>query len=207
LNPEQNKQLDMVRTSARHLLALVNDVLDISKIEAGQLEIFREPYDVQRSVEKVVNLVRPQALARHLELRLLFAASLGSLVGDARRFEQVLLNLLSNAIKFTEQGSIELSAGHVDGFAMRNAASPGPVLRVSVSDTGVGIKQDDLAVLFQPFRQLDSGLARKHEGTGLGLAICARLVDLMGGEINVRSTLGKGSTFEVVLPMDVRVDA
>jgi PAS domain S-box-containing protein len=207
LNPEQNKQLDMVRTSARHLLALVNDVLDISKIEAGQLEIFREPYDVQRSVEKVVNLVRPQAVARHLELRMLLAASLGSLVGDARRFEQVLLNLLSNAIKFTEQGSIELSAGHVDGFAMRNAASPGPVLRVSVTDTGVGIKQDDLAVLFQPFRQLDSGLARKHEGTGLGLAICARLVDLMGGEINVRSTLGKGSTFEVVLPMDVKADA
>ncbi|HEU4484395.1 MAG TPA: PAS domain S-box protein [Povalibacter sp.] len=207
LNPEQNKQLDMVRTSARHLLALVNDVLDISKIEAGQLEIFREPYDVQRSVEKVVNLVRPQALARHLELRTVLGQSLGSLVGDARRFEQVLLNLLSNAIKFTEQGSIELRAEHIEGFTMRDGTSPGSVVRVSVTDTGVGIKPDDLALLFQPFRQLDSGLARKHEGTGLGLAICARLVDLMDGEINVRSRLGEGSTFEVILPVDARAGA
>ncbi len=207
LNGEQNKQLDMVRTSARHLLALVNDVLDISKIEAGQLEVSWEPYDVHRSLEKVVNLIKPQAHARQLEMRANVPESLGRLVGDVRRFEQVLLNLLSNAIKFTERGSIELRAERIEKFRMRGSAVETAVVRVKVADTGVGIKPEDLPVLFQPFRQLDSGLARKHEGTGLGLAICARLVDLMGGEINVQSTWGEGSTFEVILPLDARANA
>ncbi|HEU4655603.1 MAG TPA: ATP-binding protein, partial [Steroidobacteraceae bacterium] len=207
LNSEQNKQLDMVRASARHLLALVNDVLDISKIEAGQLEVSWEPYDVHRSLEKVIHLIKPQAQTKQLEMRADLPTSLGRLVGDVRRFEQVLLNLLSNAIKFTERGSIELRAERIEKFRMRGSTVDTAVVRVKVSDTGVGIKPEDLPVLFQPFRQLDSGLARKHEGTGLGLAICARLVDLMGGEINVQSTWSEGSTFEVILPLDARANA
>jgi signal transduction histidine kinase len=203
LNAEQAKQLDMVRTSARHLLALVNDVLDISKIEAGQLEVARAPFDLRRSVTKVLALVTPQAEAKGLEMRVRLEPELGSAVGDERRFEQVLLNLLSNAIKFTDHGQVTLTA---DLVSDAGAASPATV-RLLVSDTGIGIKPEDLLALFQPFRQLDAGLARKHDGTGLGLVICRRLIALMGGEIEVESEWGKGSTFRVTLPLKGPVDS
>jgi signal transduction histidine kinase len=173
------------------LLALVNDVLDISKIEAGQLEINRAPFDLRTSIDKVLALVTPQAQAKHLDLRSNIAADLGSTVGDARRFEQVLLNILGNAIKFTEQGSVAVRA------ELRNASS----LLVQVSDTGIGIKPEEMKHLFQPFRQIEGGLTRQHEGTGLGLAICRRLAELMGAEITVSSEWSKGSTFSVLLPL------
>jgi PAS domain S-box-containing protein len=190
---EQHKQLDMVRTSARHLLALVNDVLDISKIEAGQLDVAREPFDPAHAIAKVVALVGPQAAARRLALRVEVAPGIGTALGDARRFEQILLNLLSNAIKFTEAGHVTLRAGLTGGDDQ--------ALEVAVSDTGIGIRAEDLPSLFQPFRQIDAGLARSHDGTGLGLAICDRLARLMGGRIATDSTWGKGSTFTVILPL------
>ncbi|MBZ0089269.1 MAG: PAS domain S-box protein, partial [Thermoanaerobaculia bacterium] len=177
LNAEQSKQLDMVRASARHLLALVNDVLDISKIEAGQLEISCRAFDPRRSIAKVIELVAPQAEAKRLALRTVVAPDLPAAIGDERRFEQILLNLLSNAIKFTEEGEVALSAELVPG----RPGAERPLLRVRVSDTGPGIRPEDLPKLFQPFRQLDTGLARQHDGTGLGLAICRRLAELMGG--------------------------
>jgi PAS domain S-box-containing protein len=201
LNDEQNKQLAMVRTSARHLLALVNDVLDISKIEAGQLEVARESFDVCRSVAKVLTLVSPQAKAKGLELCHRVAPGLGEAVSDERRFEQILLNLLSNAVKFTDRGEITVVVERVAEFRLSGVESPQPAVRVQVSDTGMGIKPDDLVHLFQPFRQIDSGLSRNHDGTGLGLAICHRLAALMGGEIGVESQWGKGSTFSVTLPL------
>lgn len=204
LNAEQTKQLEMVRGSARHLLALVNDVLDISKIEAGQLEVARQPFDVRRSINKVLSLVKPQAQAKQLEMRVGLPAELGELVSDERRFEQILLNLLSNAIKFTERGEIGLGVERVADFKLPGAASGEDALRVWVSDTGMGIKPEDLPTLFQPFRQIDSGLARNHEGTGLGLAICRRLAALMRGEITAQSEWGKGSTFSVTLPLGER---
>lgn len=194
LNPEQDKQLDMVRTSARHLLALVNDVLDISKIEAGQLEVERAPFDVRTAIETAAALVGPQAAAKGLELRLEIASDLGPVTGDARRFGQILLNLLSNAVKFTDRGGITLSA------------DAGERVRIRISDSGIGIRAEDIPLLFQPFRQIESGLARTHDGTGLGLAICRRLAELMGGGIEVESEWGKGSVFTITLPQDGRTE-
>lgn len=201
LNAEQSKQLDMVRSSARHLLALVNDVLDISKIEAGQLEVARAPFDLHRSIHKVLTLVKPQADAKRLELHVRLAPDLGVAVSDERRFEQILLNLLSNAIKFTEHGAIALTADLVPEGELPGDSATRSAVRLRVSDTGIGIRSEDLLTLFQPFRQIDSGLSRRHEGTGLGLAICRRLADLMGGEIHAESEWGKGSCFSVTLPL------
>ncbi len=193
LNTEQNTQLGMVRTSARHLLALVNDVLDISKIEAGQLEIAAAPFDLGRAIDKVAALIAPQAKDKQLALQLALGPDLGVMVGDERRFQQIVLNLLSNAVKFTERGEIVLRA--------QRSLAPA-ALQLQVCDTGMGIRPADIPLLFQPFRQVDGGLSRQHEGTGLGLAICQRLAGLMGGVISVESAWGAGSTFTLQLPLE-----
>ena len=201
LNPEQSKQLEMVRSSSRHLLALINDVLDISKIEAGQLEVARERFNLCVSIDKVVDIVTPLASKKGLELLVHIAPVVDEAVGDQRRVEQILLNLLNNAIKFTDKGAVTLIVELVPYF--RHAASTfgQPAVRMSVSDTGIGIKPDDLETLFQPFRQIESGLSRNYEGTGLGLAICRRLADLMDGDISAESTWTKGSRFSFTLPL------
>jgi len=202
LNTEQNKQLEMVRTSSRHLLALINDVLDISKIEAGQLEVARAPFNPGQSIAKVVALVTPLAVAKGLAVRVEVPAVLPIVVGDARRFEQILLNLLSNAIKFTEMGEVRLTAKLLDAAGLDAGRPAATSIQLSVRDSGIGIKTVDLPHLFQPFRQVESGLARHHEGTGLGLAICHRLAVLMGGRIDAESEWGKGSRFWVTLPLE-----
>jgi signal transduction histidine kinase len=138
---------------------------------------------------------------KKLRLNVHIAPALGEALGDERRFEQVLLNLLGNAIKFTDRGEVALRADVVNDDAGKPAAAGTSVVRLQVVDTGIGIKPQDLANLFQPFRQLDSGLSRNHEGTGLGLAICRRLAELMGGTIRAESTWGQGSTFTVTLPL------
>jgi PAS domain S-box-containing protein len=189
LNAEQEKQLKMVRDSGRHLLALINDVLDISKIEAGQIEVAREEVDLPASIARVVQAVAPMAEAKQLLLQTDVAPETGTIVSDRRRVEQVLLNLLSNAIKFTARGRVSLRC---------TATAAG--VRIEVADTGCGIRPEDRDKLFQPFRQIDSGLTRQHEGTGLGLAICKRLVDRLGGHIDVESEFGTGSTFGFELP-------
>jgi len=195
LNAEQTKQLCMVRDSGQHLLALINDVLDISKIEAGQIEIANAPFDLPESIQKVVQTVTPLANKKQLPLIAQIAPDVSRITSDRQRVEQILLNLLSNAIKFTEQGEVTLTAEIVPGM-------PRSALRISVADTGLGIKRENLDKLFQPFRQLDTGLTRQHEGTGLGLAICKRLVERLGGTITVESEWGKGSTFQCTLPID-----
>jgi len=196
LTAEQNKQLVMVRDSARHLLALINDVLDISKIEAGQLEIHPEPFDLRASLEKVVGIVRPMAEKKGLELKTQTAPEIGVFESDSRRIEQILINLLNNAVKFTNRGGISVDTG----FGPYPYHAPRTALRISIADTGIGIKPEELETLFQPFHQIDSGLTREHEGTGLGLAICRRLAELLGGEIRAESEWGKGSTFTLILP-------
>jgi PAS domain S-box-containing protein len=193
LNTEQAKQLGMVQSSSRHLLALINDVLDISKIEAGQLEIRAEKFDLPASLEKVAASVKPLADKKGLAMRVVLSPDAGPVVSDRLRVEQVLLNLLNNAVKFTERGEVTLTV----------EAGPGP-LRISVADTGIGIKPEDMEKIFQPFRQIDSGLTRQHEGTGLGLTICRRLANLLGGEISAKSTWGEGSVFTFVLPLKYR---
>lgn len=189
LNDEQTKQLGMVRTSSRHLLDLINDVLDLSKIEAGQLEVIRKPCDMRAVIEQVMRTEAPQAQKKGLALLLGLASDVGVILSDRRRVEQILLNLLSNAIKFTDRGEVRIEC------RLR-----GEWLETSVRDTGMGIRAEDLGKLFEPFRQLETGLARRQEGTGLGLSICKRLVELLGGTIRAESVWGEGSTFTFTLP-------
>jgi len=189
LNPEQKKQMGMVRGSANHLLELINDVLDLSKIEAGQLQVAREAVELRAVADRVVESVRPLALRKGLALECEVPGPL-QVTSDRRRVEQILMNLLGNAIKFTEAGEIRL----------RVVAGPEAV-RIEVRDTGIGIAPGDLELLFRPFFQIDTGLTRKYVGTGLGLSICRRLCDLLGGAITAESTPGLGSTFTVTLPM------
>jgi len=191
LNDEQKKQLGMVRGSSQHLLALINDVLDISKIEAGQLQVAHEPYDLRRIIEKAVESARPLTDKKGLDLICTISPGIGTMTGDSRRVEQVLLNLIGNAVKFTENGSVTVECEpEVDMVTIR------------VIDTGIGIREEDLETIFQPFQQIDSGLTRKYEGTGLGLSICRRLVELMEGTIRAESVWGHGSTFVFSLPTE-----
>lgn len=191
LNEEQTKQLGMVRGSARHLLELINDVLDISKIEAGQLEVRAEAFDLKASIERVAGVVKPLADRKKLALGVSVAPAIGEMVSDRRRVEQILLNLLNNAIKFTDKGEVKLIAETV-----------GTAVQFRILDTGIGIAAKDLQTLFQPFRQIDHGLARQHEGTGLGLAICQRLAGLLHGQIRAASKgPGLGSEFVAMLPV------
>jgi signal transduction histidine kinase/HAMP domain-containing protein len=190
LNPEQEKQLNMVRDSSRHLLNLINDVLDISKIEAGQLEIVSEPLDVQEAVEKVVRTMIPLAEKKGLELVAEVSPAVGQITSDRRRVEQILINLVNNAIKFTDQGEVRVEC-----------EISGDWLVTRVVDTGIGIKHEDMGKLFEAFRQIDTGVARRHEGTGLGLSICRRLTEMLGGEIWAESEWGMGSTFTFTLPI------
>lgn len=200
LNAEQAKQLGMVQSSARHLLDLINDVLDISKIEAGQLEVRSAPFDLSASVDRVSAMVLPAAEKKNLTLRIVQTDLREPMESDRRRVEQILLNLLNNALKFTDRGGITLTVRTAE--LRDDLTQPARhVVRIEVADTGMGIKPDDLSLLFQPFRQLDSGLQRQHEGTGLGLAICRRLTELLGGSIHAESVWGQGSVFVVILPV------
>ena len=204
LNAEQQRQLGMVKSSAHHLLELINDVLDISKIEAGQIELRPAPFALHESLRHVVDLVRPLADKKSLEVTLELNDAPDTIVSDRRRVEQVLLNLLHNAIKFTEQGQIRLDARIQQVATTSGADRSAPMLRLSVSDTGMGIRPEDIGKLFQPFRQVDTGLTRRHDGTGLGLAISHRLCRLLGGDIAVQSRWQAGSTFTVELPLTSR---
>lgn len=198
LTAEQQKQLGMVRGSARHLLDLITDVLDISKIEAGQLEVRREAVALAASVDRVLALVRPTAEAKGLELALEAPGVMPDLWSDRRRVEQILINLLGNAVKFTDRGRITL---RVTSGPDCRAPDGSPAVRLTVQDSGIGIDPAEMAMIFEPFRQVDSGLTRQHEGTGLGLAISRRLVALLGGSLTADSAPGIGSTFEVTIPI------
>ncbi len=189
LNEEQQKQLRMVQNSSRHLLALINDVLDISKIEAGQLSLSFSCFELRPSIQKMAELVSPLAEQKGLELRLEIADDIASVTSDQRRLEQIILNLLNNAVKFTEQGHVQISC-----------RTDNEQYLLSVSDSGIGIKPEEIAGLFQPFHQIDTGLSRKHEGTGLGLSICKKLIEMMGGAIDVQSRWGEGSIFTIRFP-------
>jgi signal transduction histidine kinase len=191
LNEEQKKQLGMVSDSSEHLLALINDVLDISKIEAGQLKLASEAVDITAVLEKVTRTMRPMAEKKHLALALEIGPEPLTARGDTRRVEQVVLNLLSNAIKFTDKGSVRVTC-----------SIAGDQVAIAVRDTGIGIGKEDLDKLFKPFSQVDTGLTRQYEGTGLGLSISHKLIDLMGGTIGVESEPGAGSTFTVTLTRD-----
>lgn len=190
LSEEQEKQLKMVQGSAHHLLALINDVLDISKIEAGQLTIANEKFDIRQSIQRTVEKLTPLSEKKGLKLSYQIPDHEIILHSDQRRTEQILINLVNNAIKFTESGEVNIICIVDNGF-----------VKTSVHDTGIGIEEGKLDSLFTPFKQIDTGLSRQYEGTGLGLSICKRLVDIMGGEIWVESKPGKGSVFTFTLPL------
>ncbi|OIR06305.1 Non-motile and phage-resistance protein [mine drainage metagenome] len=195
LNPEQKRQLAMAYSSSKHLLGLINDLLDVSRIEAGGFRLNREAFDFAGVVAEAVGQVRPLAEARRLTLCTEMPPGALPMFGDRRRCLQILINLAHNAVKFTEQGGVDI--------AVRAAAEE---IRIDVTDTGVGIAPAQVSQLFEAFRQFDTSSRRNREGTGLGLYLCRKLLNLMGGDISVESTLGRGSRFSVRLPRNAPTD-
>ena len=197
LNPDQRNWLELMDSSAHALLGLLNDVLDLSRIEAGKLSIERVHFDLHQVLQDVGALYAEQARAKPLAFSLTLAPDLPpQMQGDPGRLRQVLGNLLSNALKFTPR------SGRIDVRADLTGAANGPrQLRLAVQDSGVGISPRQQATIFDAFTQADASTARRYGGSGLGLAICSRLVRLMGGQIELQSALGQGSTFTVTLPL------
>jgi signal transduction histidine kinase len=190
MSPKQVEYLDDILSSGNHLLALINDVLDLSKVEAGQVELQVEPFSLQDALERGVSMVREQATTEGVQVTLLKNGGLDVVSGDERRIRQVIFNLLSNAVKFTpEGGQVDVSARRVNGE-----------MRVSVADSGPGIAAEDLNRIFEEFQQTEAG-AQQREGTGLGLALSKRFVEMHGGRIWCESEVGKGSRFEFTLPL------
>ena len=191
LSEEQVRYAQTIQSSGNDLLTLINDILDLSKIEAGHMEIKPEPLALVRLTKDLTNLFTPVAEKKNLEFRVEVAPECPAYIEtDGQRLEQILRNLLSNAFKFTEQGSVEL----------RVARAPDGQIALSVADTGIGISQDKQNAVFEPFRQADGTISRKYGGTGLGLSICRELVRLLGGTLALRSAEGQGSTFTVLVP-------
>lgn len=194
LNAEQRQYLDMVSGAGRSLLALLNDVLDFSKIEANKLELAEDDFLIEDVLSALAAVMAMTSTDKGLALSLCVEADVPvSLHGDVQRVQQVLLNLVSNALKFTEHGTVSVHAS-------RDPAEPG-MLRWEVSDTGIGISSEQLQRLFTPFSQADASMARRYGGTGLGLAISQRLVQMMGGSIDVSSIPGRGATFTFLMPL------
>lgn len=179
------------------MLKLINDVLDISKIDADKLQPDQHPFAARESIEKCLAMIFPLAEQKGLRLESSIASDVGEIISDQRRVEQIIINLLNNAVKFTKSGSVKLVAEIVSAEKSKN-------LRLQVIDTGIGIKPEDIEKLFHPFQQLPSGTTGSHEGTGLGLSICRKLSTLLGGDITVTSEYGKGSSFEVKIPIDIQ---
>jgi signal transduction histidine kinase len=193
LNEKQADYLRDIHESGKHLLSLINDILDLSKIEAGRMDLELSTFDLPGALSNAMTLIRERAQRHAIELGLDVDPQIGAFEGDERKFKQIMLNLLSNAVKFTPDG------GRVDVRAKRENGA----VEVAVKDTGIGIAQEDQALVFEEFRQVGRDRLRKAEGTGLGLALTKRFVELHGGAIRLESTPGKGSTFTVSLPIRI----
>ena len=190
LNEKQAEYTEDILSSGRHLLSLINEILDLSKVEAGRMELELATFDLPLAIDNARTFVRERAAKHGINLDVTVDERLGDFVGDERKIKQVLLNLLSNAVKFTpEGGRIGIKARQADGS-----------VEISVSDTGIGISPEDQAKIFEEFRQVGSDYAHKVEGTGLGLTLAKKFVELHGGKIWVESKVGKGSTFSFTLP-------
>src|ERR1041384_874278 len=190
LNEKQAEYTSDILTSGQHLLSLINEILDLSKVEAGRMELELAPFDLPLAIENARTFVRERAVKHGITLDLDVDDRLGEYVGDERKIKQILLNLLSNAVKFTpEGGRISITANKTDNGA-----------EVSVSDTGIGIPPAEQPTIFEEFRQVGGDYAYKKEGTGLGLTLAKKFVELHGEKISVESEVGKGSTFSFTLP-------
>lgn len=193
VRPELKPDLENIRGAGRHLLGLINDILDLSKIEAGKMDVFVESFDLVALLDDVRNTVQPLAAKNGNTLVLDYGRQLGKLRTDQTKLRQILLNLLSNAAKFTTGGQITLAA-------RQTRMDSGYGLEFEVSDRGIGMTPEQLSGLFQPFSQADASTTRKYGGTGLGLAITRHLCRMLGGDVVVESTFGEGSSFKVKLP-------
>jgi len=197
LNPEQRECIETISNSGQALLSIINDILDLSRMERGKAELECQPFNLIVSVEKSIDLIASSANAKGLDLSYRSEGPIPeNVVGDSQRIRQVLVNLLSNAVKFTNRGEVEIL------IQASKVAGDGYEVHFSVKDTGIGISQTDLVKLFQPFAQADSSITKKYGGTGLGLAISKRLAEMMGGRIWAESTPGMGSTFHFTVIVD-----
>jgi signal transduction histidine kinase len=188
LNAKQARYAQVIHSSGKHLLSLINDILDLSKVEAGKMELDTARFDVQAAVAEALAMIRTRADEKSISIVIDLDPRLDFAVADERKFRQILLNLLSNAVKFTpECGQIDVAGKRLPDAIM-----------ISISDSGIGIAECDHAIIFEEFTRIDGGL--QPEGTGLGLALAKRLVELHGGEIRVDSALGRGATFTFTLP-------
>jgi len=190
VNPKQAEYLEDIQTSGQHLLSLINDILDLSKIEAGKMELQPSRFALGPALQSVVMMIRERAAARGIELRSSVDPDIGVVEADERKIKQVVLNLLTNAVKFTPAGGQIHLRGKRDGDGVV----------VTVADTGIGIAPADQARVFEEFTQARAGESREQEGTGLGLTLSRAFVELHGGNLWVESELGKGSTFTFTLP-------
>jgi len=192
LNAEQERQLKIIDSSAQHLLSLINDILDLAKIESGKVELDLRPVDLPEVIAEVANSLHSLAEAKGLQLTAHLPDAIAPIVTDRRAVRQILLNLTNNAIKFTEKGSVRIALAErrINGTFL---------IDLAVSDTGVGIKKEDQAKLFQAFEQVDPSITRRHGGAGLGLYLSLKLALLLGGQIHITSELGQGSTFVLTL--------
>ncbi len=198
LDDSQREYLDLVKTSAHSLLQLIDDILDLSKIEAGKIELENIAFDLRKTVESSVSTLALHAREKNIELTCRIDEDVANVVlGDASRLQQVLLNLLSNAFKFTEQGAVTVTVH-------RQAIDPGQtILRFEVRDTGIGIPADKCEYIFESFTQVDASTTRRYGGTGLGLSICSQIAEMMSGRIEVESEVGRGSTFAFTAPFSL----
>jgi signal transduction histidine kinase len=195
LEPAQRRNLARVDSNARHLLAIINDILDISRIEAGRMPVHLSRFELPMLVSEVLAEVEPLIAGSKLTVRRVLPPTLPTLRSDRSKVKQILVNLLSNALKFTPSGSVTVSVTH---------KLPVQELRISVADTGIGIASGDKERIFGDFQQVDASPTRQYGGAGLGLSICRRLAEVLGGRLTLASTVGKGSTFALVLPMKRR---
>lgn len=194
LTGEQEKQVKIIQKSGRHLLELISDVLDLSKIVAGKMEINTEEFHIEEVVDDARTTVTPLATEKGHDITFIMEVDIPLIISDRNKLKQILLNLLANAVKFTPRGgSITIHARHKDDS-----------VEIQVKDNGIGIAGENLEKIFDEFRQVDGSYTREYGGTGLGLAITRRLVNLLGGEIGVESEIGKGTTFTVSIPEVLR---
>ncbi len=195
LDAERRDYLDTIASSGKHLLALINDILDLSKIESARTEVTAEPSDPHRVLVEVMSLLRVRAVEQGITLDCEWQSPVPeTILTDSARLRQLLVNLVGNAVKFTEEGSVRVTA------AIEEATSTKPTLRIEITDTGIGIAEDKIAEIFNPFVQADASVTRRFGGTGLGLAICRRLAEAMKGTLDVTSEPGVGSCFTLRLP-------
>ncbi|MBL8098155.1 MAG: PAS domain S-box protein [Anaerolineales bacterium] len=193
LTSAQEKQLRTIQTSGRHLLSLINDLLDLAKIESGKVELYFEPVICQNILEEVTTSLRPLAEEKNLLFQTISPSENIILQTDRRALTQILINFTNNAIKFTDAGSVSIELKKIPNGHENT-------VEISVMDTGIGLREEDKERIFQAFEQIDTTKTRRHEGTGLGLYLSQKLVLLLGGRIELESTYGQGSIFKLILP-------